>query len=307
MTPAPPTPGSSGPPARARRTRRPPGGRRLAWLLVAPAVLVMLATTAYPVGYALWLSLQRYDLRFPDQRGFVGLDNYAAVLSAPVFWTDLGATLVIAGIAVAIQLVAGFGIALTLRRAVVGRRAVHAALLLPYGIITVVAAFAWQYAATPDVSFVSDRAWLAERWSSFAVVIATEVWKATPFVALLLLAGLAAVPEELLETAEVDGASAWQRFRQVLLPGIRPVLLVVLLYRILDSIRVFDTVLVQTDGANGTETLSLLAYDQLAGRLNLGLGSAVSVLLFALSAGTALTFLLVFRADLRQLARREER
>jgi multiple sugar transport system permease protein len=263
----------------------------------------MLAVAGYPVLYAVWLSLQRYDLRFPAQRGFVGLGNYAAVLSAPVFWSDLVATAVITAIAVTAELVLGFAIALTLRRGLAGRRAVHAALLLPYGIITVVAAFAWQYLATPDLSFLTDRAWLGERWSSFAVVIATEVWKSTPFVALLLLAGLAAVPEELMDTARVDGASAWQRFHRVLLPGIRPVLLVVLLYRVLDSVRVFDTVFIQTNGANGTETVSLLAYDQLAVRLNLGLGSAVSVLLFLLAAAIALGFVWVFRADLRELSR----
>ncbi|HEV7658098.1 MAG TPA: sugar ABC transporter permease [Mycobacteriales bacterium] len=297
MTEAPPQP------PRTRRKRRPRAGRRTAWLLTAPAVVVMLAVGAYPVGYAIWLSLQRYDLRFPSQRGFVGLGNYAAVLGARVFWTDLGATAVITAIAVTAELVLGFAIALTLRRGLAGRRAVHAALLLPYGIITVVAAFAWQYAATPDLSFLSGRAWLGERWSSFAVVIATEVWKTTPLAALLLLAGLAAVPEELMDTAKMDGATAWQRFRRVMLPGIRPVLLVVLLYRTLDSVRVFDTVFIQTNGANGTETVSLLAYDQLAGRLNLGLGSAVSVLLFLLSAAIALGFVWVFRADLRELYR----
>ena len=290
------------PPRRPRRKRRPQAGHRTAWLLTAPAVLVMLAVSAYPVGYAVWLSLHRYDLRFPDQRGFVGLGNYAAVLTAPVFWTDLGATAVITVLAVTAEMVLGLATALILRRGLAGRRALSAALLLPYGIITVVAAFAWQYAATPDLSFLSDRAWLGERWSSFAVVIATEVWKSTPIVALLLLAGLAAVPEELMDNAAVDGATAWQRFSRVLLPGIRPVLLVVLLYRTLDSVRVFDTVYIQTRGANGTETLSLLAYDQLAGRLNLGLGSAVSVLLFALTAALALSYVWVFRADLRELS-----
>ena len=225
------------------------------------------------------------------------------MLTAPVFWTDLGATAVITVLAVMAEMVLGLATALILRRGLAGRRAVSAALLLPYGIITVVAAFAWQYAVTPDLSFFSDRAWLGERWSSFAVVIATEVWKSTPLVALLLLAGLAAVPDELMDTAEMDGAGAWQRFSRVLLPGIRPVLLVVLLYRTLDSIRVFDTVYIQTRGANGTETLSLLAYDQLAARLNLGLGSAVSVLLFALTAALALSYVWVFRADLRELSR----
>jgi multiple sugar transport system permease protein len=292
---------------RTRRVRRAGDDRRLAWLLCAPAVLVMLAVVGYPVAYSVWLSLQRYDLRFPGQREFVGLGNYAAVLSSPVFWGDFAATAVITVIAVAAELLLGLGIAVVLHRAVVGRRAVHTAVLLPYGIITVVAAFAWQNAATPDLSFFSDRAWLGERWSSFAVVIATEVWKSTPFVALLLLAGLTALPEELLETARVDGANGWQRLTGIVLPALRPVLLVVLLYRMLDSIRVFDTVFVQTGGANGTETLSLLAYDQLTGRLNLGLGSAVAVLLFVLAGGIALAFVAAFRGDLRQLtARREE-
>jgi multiple sugar transport system permease protein len=291
---------------RTRRRRRPGDERRLAWLLLSPAIVVMLAVVGYPVAWSLWLSLQRYDLRFPSEREFVGLGNYAAVLSSPVFWGALGATAVITVIAVAAEMVLGFGVALVLRRAVVGRRLVHTAVLLPYGVITVVAAFAWQYAATPDLSFLSDRAWLGERWSSFAVVIATEVWKGTPVVALLLLAGLAAVPEELLETARVDGANGWQRFTGIVLPSLRPVLLVVLLYRTLDSVRVFDTVVVQTGGANGTGTLSLLAYDQLAARLNLGLGSTVAVLLFALAAGTALAFVAVFRADLRQLAARRD-
>ncbi|MFL6131149.1 MAG: carbohydrate ABC transporter permease [Mycobacteriales bacterium] len=291
------------PPPRRRRTRRPrrADDRRLAWLLCAPAVLVMIAVVGCPVGYSLWLSLQRYDLRFPGQRAFVGLGNYAAVLSSPVFWGDLGATAVITSVAVTAQMLLGLGIAVVLQRAVVGRRLVRTAVLLPYGITTVVAAFAWQYAATPDLSFLSDRAWLGERWSSFAVVIATEVWKNTPFVALLLLAGLAAMPEELLETARLDGANGGQRLTGVILPALRPVLLVVLLYRTLDSVRVFDTVFVQTGGANGTETLSLLGYDQLTGRLNLGLGCTVAVLLFALAVGIALAFVAVFRGDLRQL------
>ena len=216
--------------------------------------------------YGVWLSLQRYDLRFPGQRGFVGLGNYAAVLSAPVFWADLAATAVITAIAVTSSWSLGLGIALILRRGLAGRRALHAALLLPYGIITVVAAFAWQYLATPSLSFLTDRAWLGERWSSFAVIIATEVWKATPFVALLLLAGLAAVPEELMDDrhgwtgpaagsgstgccCRRSGRCCWSCCSTGLL----------------DTVRVFDTVFIQTNGANGTETVSLLAYDQLAG------------------------------------------
>jgi multiple sugar transport system permease protein len=280
----------------------PPGERRrLGWLLLSPALLVVLAVTVVPVCWSVWLSLQRYDLRFGEQRGFVGLRNYGSVLTSPVFWSDLAATGVITGIAVTLEMLLGLGIAVVLHRATAGQRLVRTAVLLPYGIVTVVSAFAWRYLFTPDLSFLTDRVWLAGRTGSFTVVILTEVWKNTPFVALLLLAALAAVPEELLETARVDGASRWQRITQVVLPGIRPVLLVVVLFRLLDTLRAFDTVFVQTGGAYGTRTLSVLAYDQLVDRVNLGLGSAVSVLLFALSAGVALAFLLVFRADLRQL------
>ena len=289
------------PSRRRRAARRGPvrTRRRLSWLLCAPAVLVMLAVTAVPLGYALCLSLLRYDLRFPGQRAFVGLGNYAAVFSSAVFWQDLAATAIIAAVAVPVELLLGLAIAVVLHRGVVARRSVRTALLLPYGIITVVAAFAWQYAFTPELSFFTDRAWLSERWSSFFVILATEVWQATPFVSLLLLAGLAAVPDEMLEAARVDGATAWQRLRTVTLPALRPVLLVAVLYRTLDTIRIFDPVFIQTGGANGTETLSLLAYDQLVDRLNLGLGSAVSVVLFTLAAGIAAGFLLAFRSDLR--------
>src|SRR5829696_323214 len=302
LAPAPTRPAAAGRARRRRRARTAQAQRRLAWLLCAPAVLVMLAVTAAPLGYAGWLSLQRYDLRFPDRRAFVGLGNYATVLTSPTFWGDAAATATITVVAVAAEMLLGAAVAVVLQRALVGRWAVSTAVLLPAGTITVVAAYAWQYMFTPELSFLTDRAWLGERWSSFAVVIATEVWQATPLVALLLLAAFAQVPEELLETARVDGATAWQRLTRVLLPAVRPVVLVVLLYRILDSIRVFDPVFVQTRGANGTETLSLLAYDQLVDRLNLGLGSTVSVLLAALVAGVALGFLVAFRSDLRQLS-----
>jgi multiple sugar transport system permease protein len=296
------------PPGRQARRRRfgpPDDRRRLAWLLLSPGIAVMALVVALPVGWSAWLSLHRYDLRFGDRRGFAGLRNYGAVLTSPVFWTDLAATAVLTAVAVAAEVLLGLAIATVLHRATAGQRVVRTAVLVPYGIVTVVAAFAWQYAFTPEVSFFTDRVWFGERWSAFTVVILTEVWKNTPFVALLLLAGLAAVPEELLETARVDGASRRQRVTQVVLPAIRPVLLVVVLYRLLDTVRLFDTVFVQTGGASGTETLSVLAYDQLVDRLNLGLGSAVSVLLFALSAGIALAYLAVFRADLRQLQGRE--
>jgi multiple sugar transport system permease protein len=157
--------------------------------------------------------------------------------------------------------------------------------LVPYAIITVVAALAWKFAFDPVTGFVNpwlglENAWLTERWSAFLVIILTEVWKTTPFMALLLLAGLTLVPKDLLDAARVDGANALQRFFRVTLPLMRPAVLVALLFRTLDAFRIFDTVFVQTRGAQGTETVSLVGYHTLVTRLNLGLGSAVSVLIF---------------------------
>jgi multiple sugar transport system permease protein len=288
-------------PARTGLTGRARDERRLAWLLCAPAVIVMVAVTAYPIGYAIWLSLQRYDLRFPDQREFIWFENYVSVFTSQVFWTDFGATTLITVVSVAVELVVGLAIALVMHRAIFGRRTVRTAVLIPYGIITVVAAFAWQYAFTPDLSFFSDRAWFTETWSSFFVIIATEIWKTTPFMSLLLLAGLAVVPEELQEAARVDGATAWQRLWRVTLPNMKAAILVAVLFRTLDAFRIFDTVFIQTRGANNTETLSILGYNQLINRLNLGIGSAVSVILFALVVLIAVIFVKGFNTDLGQV------
>jgi multiple sugar transport system permease protein len=159
--------------------------------------------------------------------------------------------------------------------------------LIPYGIVTVVAAFAWRYAFDPATGFVqglplvSDTANpLGERGGSFVVIVMTEVWKTTPFMALLLLAGLALVPDELHEAAKVDGAGPFQRFFRITLPLMRPAILVAVLFRTLDAFRIFDTIFIQTRGANDTESVSILGYNVLINRVNLGLGSAVSVLIF---------------------------
>jgi multiple sugar transport system permease protein len=262
-----------------------PAEHRLGWLLVAPAVTAMLVVTAWPVLYAFWLSLFRYDLRFPDERAFIGLDNYLSVLGSGVWWQAFANTLIVTVGSVAVELVLGFALALLMHRAVFGRRTVRTAILIPYGIITVVAALAWKFAFDPTTGFVNallglEQSWLTERWSAFFVIIFTEVWKTTPFMALLLLAGLTLVPDDLLRAARVDGASAIQRFFRITLPVMKPAILVALLFRTLDAFRIFDTVFVQTRGAQATESVSIVGYHTLVTRLNLGLGSAVSVLIF---------------------------
>src|SRR4051812_34602427 len=269
--------------------------RRLAWMLCAPAVITMIIVTGFPIAYALYLSLQKYDLRFPDEKEFVGLSNYVDVLGSSTWWSDVWTTSLITIVSVSIELVLGMAIALVMHRAIFGRGPVRTAILIPYGIVTVVAAFAWRYAFTPNTGFVNDlfgfgTPLLTTQWGSYFVIIMTEVWKTTPFMALLLLAGLALVPEELNRAARVDGATAIQRFFRITLPLIKPAILVALLFRTLDAFRIFDTVYIQTLGANRTETVSILGYFQLINRTNLGLGSAISVLIFACTLLIAFVF-----------------
>jgi multiple sugar transport system permease protein len=261
--------------------------RKLAWMLCAPAVVAMLLVTAYPIAYAIVLSLQEVDLRFPDEGGFVGLSNYGAVLGSGLWWQDFFNTTFVMVISVAIELALGMIIALVMYRAIFGRGVVRTSVLIPYGIVTVVAAFSWFYAFDPEVGWINDlpfiaddKAWFGDRFSSFAAVITAEVWKTTPFMALLLLAGLVTIDDGLYEAAKVDGASAWQRFWKITIPLMKPAILVALLFRTLDAFRIFDTIFVMTRGAQDTESVSILGYNQLIGRLNLGLGSAVSVLIF---------------------------
>ena len=261
--------------------------RKLGWMLCAPAVVAMILVTAYPIGYALVLSLQEIDLRFPEDGGFVGLANYEAVLTSGLWWTDVFNTLFVTVISVALELTLGMIIALVMHRAIFGRGVVRTSVLIPYGIVTVVAAFSWQFAFDVDTGFVNqlpfiadDKAWFGDRFSSFAVIIMAEVWKTTPFMALLLLAGLVTIDDGLYEAAKVDGASAWQRFWKITLPLMKPAILVALLFRTLDAFRIFDNIFIMTGGAQDTQSVSILGYNQLIERLNLGLGSAVSVLIF---------------------------
>jgi multiple sugar transport system permease protein len=259
--------------------------RKLAWLLCAPAVAVMILVAGFPILYAFWLSLRRADLRFPNAGSFVGLDNYITVLSSSTWWRAFGNTVFVTVISVALELVLGMLIAQAMYRAIFARTAIRASVLVPYGAVTVVAAFAWRLAFDPATGFVVS--WLnlnppplTTHWGSMFVIIFAEVWKTTPFIALLLLGGLALVPEDLYKAAKVDGATAWQRFVRITLPLIRPALMVAVLFRTLDAFRIYDAVYIVTRGANNTETLSIVGYLQLVNRLNLGLGSAVAILIF---------------------------
>jgi multiple sugar transport system permease protein len=294
-------------PAAARVSDRLHHERRLGLRLSAPAFLVMILVTAYPLAYAVVLSFYRYRLTDPEGREFVGLKNYVTVLTDPVWWSAVGTTAIITVASVAIELVLGFAFAWVMFRILRGRSIIRTAILIPYGIITVVSAFVWRYAFQLDSGFVNqwfglnDFNWFGERWSSLFVITLSEIWKTTPFISLLLLAGLVQVPEELMEAAKVDGATAWQRLYRVILPNMKAAIMVALLFRTLDAWRIFDNPFIMTQGANNTETLSFLAYRQNVTLVNLGAGSAVSVLLFLSVALIAFVFIKGFKTDLSQV------
>ncbi|TRW43767.1 carbohydrate ABC transporter permease [Georgenia yuyongxinii] len=285
-------PAEGAPPGRARRSDRARAEARLGWWLAGPAFVVMLAVTLYPILQAVYDSLFQYRLTAPDERRFVGLGNYGVVLTDPVWWRDLWVTVLITVITVVIELILGFALAMVMHRAIRGLRGLlRTAILVPYGIITVVSAFAWFYAFDITSGYINswfdwvpgvseDLNWFASQGTSLFVIIASEVWKTTPFISLLLLAGLAQVPGDMEEAAKVDGASPWQVLWRVIIPNMKAAIMVAVLFRALDAFRIFDNVFIMTNGANNTEVLSLLAYRTSIGRLEIGLGSAVSVLLF---------------------------
>jgi multiple sugar transport system permease protein len=281
--------------------------RRLGLSLSAPAFIVMIVVTAYPLVYAVVLSLYKYRLTDPAGREFVGLNNYFTVLTDPIWWNDFVTTAVITIASVVVELVLGFCFAWVMYRIITGRSVVRTGILVPYGIITVVSAYIWRYAFQLDSGFVNqwfglgDYNWFGGRWSSLFVIVFSEIWKTTPFISLLLLAGLVQVPMELQEAASVDGATAWQRLWKVTLPNMKAAIMVALLFRTLDAWRIFDNPYVMTNGANNTETLSFLAYRQNVTLVNLGAGSAISVLLFFTVVVIAFIFIKGFKTDLSQV------
>ena len=280
--------------------------RRLGWWLAGPAFVVMVAVTAYPILNAIYLSAFYYRLTDPEGRRFVGLGNYVTILTDPLFWRQFAVTAGITIVTVAFEFVLGFALALVMHRALYLRRWLRTSILIPYGIITVVSAYAWFYAFTPAYGFVNtvfgleDYNWFGSTLPALFVICVSEIWKTTPFMSLLLLAGLAQIPDDYLEAAKVDGATAWQRFTKVIVPNMKPAIMVALLFRTLDAFRIFDNVFIMTNGAQGTETLSFLTYRQTVTRVMIGLGSACSVVLAILVVLIAILFVKGFRTDLSQ-------
>lgn len=265
--------------------------RRLGAAMLIPSLAVIGLVAAYPIGYAVWLSLNEYSVITPGLSRFVGLDNYSEALGSPEFWDAMITTLVFTAVSVGLELVIGLGMALVMHQAFRGRALLRAVVLVPWAILTVVTAITWRTIFEPELGFVNttlealslpgaDVVWLGERGYALGVMILADVWKTAPFMALLILAGLQGIPDELHDAAKVDGANTWQRFRRITLPLLVPAITVALIFRTLDAMRVFDLPYVLTKGANGTETLSLIAQEELVTNRNTGLGSALSVLTF---------------------------
>jgi multiple sugar transport system permease protein len=285
--------------------------RRLGWKLAGPAFIIMLAVTAYPILQAVWLSLFRYRLTDPEAQEFIFLGNYGVIFTDPLFYQALRNTVIITVVTVAVELVLGFAIAMLMHRVVIPRRTLRTLVLIPYSIITVVSAFAWLYSFRTDTGYVNnwlniltfglwDTAfdWFGSWAPAMAVIMVSEIWKTTPFMSLLLLAGLAQIDSSMEEAAKVDGATFWQRLFKVVLPNMKAAIMVAVLFRTLDAFRIFDNVFIMTRGANDTETLSTLAYKQTIDRVEIGMGSALSVVLFLLVFLIALIFIRGFKVDL---------
>ncbi len=281
--------------------------RKQAYLLEAPAVAVLGGVALYPILAAVWLSLQRFILVFRERR-FIGLDNYAFLLSDARFWSALGNTAYFTLVAVSVELLLAVPLALLLNRAFPGRGVLRASALIPWAIPTVVSARLWAWMFNTDYGLINrllpgaDINWLGAPGYALHAAILVDVWKTTPFVALLVLAGLQGIPEDIYKAAHVDGASAWRTFRSITLPLLKPAILLALLFRTLDAFRVFDAIYVLTEGgpANTTETLSIYAYKTLMRSGDFGYGSTLSVATFLCVVGISLVYL-------RLLGREERR
>jgi multiple sugar transport system permease protein len=311
------TTGSAAPPAgrgksrKAKASDRSIAENRLGLKLVLPAVIVMLVVTAYPMIQALYLSLFRYRLTTPDDKEFIWFSNYTTILGDSLFWRDTWNTVLIMVVSVVVELVIGFAFAMVMHRVIFARGAIRTSILIPYGIITVVSAFAWQFAFSINNGFVndwfgflpwiaSDTNWYGSHWPAMFTIMVSEIWKTTPFMSLLLLAGLSQIPEDMIEAAKVDGATWWQRLWKVIIPNMRAAIMVAVLFRALDAFRIFDNIFVMTRGAQNTESSSFLTYRQVIEQFQLGLGSALSVLLFLTVLLLAWLIVRIFRVDLAQ-------
>ncbi|HLZ31629.1 MAG TPA: sugar ABC transporter permease [Chloroflexota bacterium] len=294
----------------ARRGTQEGAEARLGLLLAAPAFVTILLIAVIPLAQTILDSLFQISLKFENApRPFVGLDNYGSALSDDSWFNALRVTGLVAGASVAAELVLGMIIALLINHAFRGRGLVRAAVLVPWALTTVVSAKMWAWIYDGRYGIANDllmRLHLIDQPIIFLVrpeitiwaMVAAEIWKTTPFMALILLAGLQLIAQELYEAAALDGASRWQAFWRVTLPILRPTILVALLFRTIDAVRMFDLPRVLTNGGPGrsTETVVLYAYNTFFTSLNFGYGSTLAVVIFLIVTCVSFIFIKVLGA-----------
>ena len=298
-----------GSPTQRRRSKGIPE-RRLAKLMVAPSMILIAIVAAYPIIYAVWLSLHEYSVRqagLSRWAGSLGLRNYSNALQSSEWWAALRHTLIFTVSSVALELLIGLGMALAMHAAFRGQSLLRTTVLVPWAVLTVVTAVMWRTMFVSPYGFVNtilgtQTVWLGSEPQALIVIILADVWKTAPFMALLILAGLQVIPGEVYEAAEVDGASTWQRFTRITLPLLTPAILVALIFRTLDALRIFDLPFVLTQGQNGTSTLSTIAQETFATNRIYGLGSAMAVLTFIIVMIVSFSYIRFVGGNLRGLA-----
>ncbi len=284
--------------------------RRFGYLLAAPALLVLLAITAYPLVYNIWNSFQRDVINSGVPPSFAGADNYKRIFTDNQFLPALAHTAGFTVVSVAVETVVGLALALALNRKFPGRGLVRAAVFIPWAVPTVVSAQLWKTMFDPQFGWVNyalttlhlplaHTTWLAEKWTSWGAILAADAWRNTPFMAIVLLAGLQVIPTEIYEAARIDGASAWQTFLRLTLPLLRPALMVALIFRTLSSFLIFDVVYAMTGGGPGTSTsvLSYLNWQAFFVYADYGYGGAISVALVAIALLIAAAYVRAFRSE----------
>ena len=284
--------------------------RRLAILMVAPSMVLIAIVAVWPIIYAIWLSLHEYSVRVAGLSrwaGPFGLRNYQNALSNPDWWAALEHTLIFTVVSVFFELLIGLGMALCMHEAFKGQGLLRTVVLVPWAVLTVVTAIMWRTMFVSPYGFINTilgtkTVWLGSEPQALIVIIIADVWKTAPFMALLILAGLQVIPGEIYEAAKVDGASTWQRFSRITLPLLMPAILVALIFRTLDALRIFDLPYVLTGGQNGTSTLSTIAQEAFATNRIYGLGAAMAVLTFIVVMVVSFSYIRFVGGNIRGLA-----
>jgi trehalose/maltose transport system permease protein len=311
-------PAQAGRPARAKGSgssravghARERNDRRLGYIMVAPAIILLLAVTGYPLVYNLWNSLHNDNQTFAiSPRNFVGLKNYGHILDSPLWQSALERTLIFTVVSIVFDVVVGLGLALMMHRKFRGRGLVRASVLIPWAMPTVVSALLWKTMFDPRNGFIdyflgafhpawSNLAWIGQSVPrTWVAVFVADSWKNIPFVAIILLAGLQVIPNEVYEAAKMDGATWWQAFRRVTLPMLKPALSVAVIFRTLQALLVFDVVYIMTGGGPGTSTevLSYLNFREFIIDTDFGIGGAMSIMLIILALIVSFIYVRVFR------------